>query len=165
MSNQIDNTKAETEEEHIEQWVSFRIEHEYYALSIYDVREIAPYIATDQVPGASDIVEGVLNIRGSVATILNGRRFIASGQLSAEPSKHIVVLDISSELMGICVDEIGGIISFSNSKVQPNLNSVKNEIICGTVHIEEQLYILLDLKNFIETINLKTVVEDNELNV
>ncbi len=165
MSDQIKNTEIEPEDSHIEQWVSFKIEHEYYALPIYDVREITPYIETDPVPGASKIVDGVLNIRGSVATILSGRKFIASGKDNIESPKHIVVLDIASELMGICVDEIGGLISFSDTNVQPNLGSVKKEIICGTVHIEEQLYILLDLKNFQETIKLENIEEDGELHV
>ncbi len=68
-----------------EQYLSFRIGEEEYAVGILRVREILRYEAVTRVPTAPPWVRGVINLRGSVVPVMD--LAVRFGRSPAPPTK------------------------------------------------------------------------------
>ncbi len=55
------------------QWVTFRLSGEIYGVDVMRVQEVLRYTDIAPVPGASNHVLGIINLRGTVVTVLNTR--------------------------------------------------------------------------------------------
>ncbi|WP_233468497.1 chemotaxis protein CheW [Zooshikella ganghwensis] len=56
------------------QYLCFHLNDEYFVHSVSNIREVMPYLGPTPVPGSPDIVEGVLNIRGNVVSIISAQK-------------------------------------------------------------------------------------------
>lgn len=86
------------------QWLCFAIEDETYAHAVDKVREVHDYIAPVPVPGSPSYVDGVLNIRGEIVTIVCSRKLL--GIADSYDARHIIILESDNGLVGISVDEV-----------------------------------------------------------
>ena len=86
--------------------------------TIDDVREIIPDTEYAPVPGAPDFVEGILNVRGSIVTIVSGRKLFGLEQLETESEGRIIITELNGEQIGIRVDSVGDIISFQKEVLE-----------------------------------------------
>lgn len=130
------------------QWISFQLGGETYLLPIDDVREVTPYSPPNPVPGAPAAIEGVLNIRGEVVSILSGQKILGlAPQHDCEEAK-IIILENTLGVIGLCVDSIGEIITFNPSQVESNAHTSDQNLIKGTIHINNHLMILFDLNDY-----------------
>ncbi len=82
-----------------------------YGLPIERVQEVLNGVPVEPVPGTSTVVVGVINLRGSVVTVLDLRTCLDPSQSCpgrGDPvAKYcIVVLDLGGELFGLCVDSV-----------------------------------------------------------
>src|SRR3546814_8499420 len=57
-------------------WVCFGLGTQEYGLPILQVHEVLRPLPIEAVPGAPDIVLGVINLRGQVVTVINLRRYL-----------------------------------------------------------------------------------------
>ncbi len=69
------------------------------------VREIIPSGRSTRIPGASASVAGLVNLRGTLLTVVDGR--IAVGLAETETaSESILVLEVGERSYGLAVDEV-----------------------------------------------------------
>lgn len=68
------------------------------------VREILTAHTVTRVPGAPDAVAGVINVRGTLVTLVDGRR--ALGHAATAGRGPIVLLDVGARTVGFVVDEV-----------------------------------------------------------
>lgn len=80
-----------SEQLHTQQWLCFQLGSETYAQRVGQVQEIRDYISPVPIPGAPDCVEGVLNVRGEIVTIVSGQSMLALPD--AHSCAHIIVLE------------------------------------------------------------------------
>lgn len=126
-----------------EQWLCFQIENEIYAHPVSQVREILDYLAPVPVPGAMACVEGVLNVRGEIVTVVSSRYLLGLEQ-GTQVSEHIIVLETGSGLVGVTVDEVEKISLLNNDDMVPTDKSHAQSPVRGTLHHDQQLLILTD---------------------
>ncbi|WNO11685.1 chemotaxis protein CheW [Teredinibacter sp. KSP-S5-2] len=138
MSNEITDT----------QWISFQLGGETYLLPIDDVREVTPYSPPNPVPGAPTAIEGVLNIRGEVVSILSGQRIMGLKQQQSSENAKIIILENTLGIIGLCVDSIGEIVTFEPSQIETNTHTSDQNLIKGTIHLNDHLMILFDLNDY-----------------
>lgn len=120
------------------QWVCFSLGKEKYAHAIESIGEILRYSEPAPIPNAPPEVEGVLNVRGNIVTVLSGRALLG---LSGNPSRHILTLTSSC---AISVDQVEEIISLDSNEIDKEPNSVSNASIKGTARHRHTLLILID---------------------
>jgi purine-binding chemotaxis protein CheW len=104
------------------QGLSFKIGRERYPLPVSKIREITPYIRPIPVPGAHDQVEGILNIRGNVITIVSARMMLLDEQDPAAKQSRITLMDMESEPLDTSIDQVGDIISFLGQEIEKNID-------------------------------------------
>jgi purine-binding chemotaxis protein CheW len=85
--------------------VIFRIGEVVCAAPAGIVREILPRLPATRIPGVADSVEGLVNVRGTLLTVLDGHLLL---QQERRPSDEgaIVVLEVKGKAYGLGVGQV-----------------------------------------------------------
>ena len=74
------------------------------AVPVETAREIVPFEKGTRIPGASDSVEGLMNVRGVLLTVVDGSRLLERPSRSTDRS--VLVLDVGGKSVGLAVDKV-----------------------------------------------------------
>ncbi|GLQ32989.1 chemotaxis protein CheW [Litoribrevibacter albus] len=126
------------------QWLSFIIADECYVHDVTYIKSIVLYDVPQEVPGAIDGMEGILNVRGEAISIFSGRRVL--GIPAGEPNDQwrIILFDYPGGSFGIIVDAVDSLVNFSERDIDRNSQQSESELIQGTIHFDQRLMIVLD---------------------
>ncbi|TDB36990.1 MAG: purine-binding chemotaxis protein CheW [Actinobacteria bacterium] len=130
------------------QYVLFHLGTEEYGLPIERVQSIIRYEAPTPVPHAPVMVEGVINLRGQVIPVVDlSQRLLGTSHVITALSR-IVVAEGDSGLVGLAVDSVHEVATFSAEAIMPTpvatLTSETAEAFEGVANHGERLVILLD---------------------
>jgi purine-binding chemotaxis protein CheW len=82
----------------------FELGGQRYGLPVSAIREIVGAVLPMPLPGAPAVVEGVINLRGSVVPVLDLRQWFHQPAKPLEPSDHFVIARVADRLMALRVD-------------------------------------------------------------
>src|SRR3546814_12564814 len=88
-------------------WVCFGRGTQEYGLPILQGHEVLRPLPIEAVPGAPDIVLGVINLRGQVVTVIDLRRYLELPEQPLDAETRIIVVAHDGETFGLLVDRIG----------------------------------------------------------
>lgn len=102
-----------------EQYVEFGIETEQYAIRIQDIHEVIKIQEITPIPNMRDYVKGVINLRGRIVPVISLRSLF--GLMDAEHTKtsRIIVVHHQDEAIGIIVDYVNKVTTFSDIQLPP----------------------------------------------
>src|SRR6266576_6045896 len=86
------------------QLVGFRIGNETFGVPINLVREIIRVPDISAVPDAPDYVEGVINLRGRIISVIDLRKRFGERKVAPARRNRILVLEHNGRLSGLIVD-------------------------------------------------------------
>ncbi|MGR6872364.1 chemotaxis protein CheW [Pseudomonas sp. HK3] len=129
-----------------DQWISFYINDAAYAQSITTLREIVPYRPPASVPGAPQEVEGIMNIRGDVVSVINGRDLMNAPSHEPDDNSRILIIENEGSFIGFSVDRVSEIIGFNNDQIEAG--HAEHNLIKGTVNLANELFIVIDLTQY-----------------
>lgn len=124
------------------QWVSFSLAGEKYAHPVASIKEVLNFQEPAPVPGAPTDVDGILNIRGEVLTVISGRKLMNLPEDPQVEDAKIISIETSDGLCGIVVDKVEAIVGFEQSLIEPPPNHEVAGVIQGTIHREGELLII-----------------------
>lgn len=128
------------------QWVSFRLDQEIYAIDVMLVQEVRRHTEIAPVPGADSDVMGIINLRGSVVTVIDTRKRLGHSCQPLSDDTRIVIVEHQDEVIGLYVDEVSEVIYLRQSEIErsPKVsNDEARRYISGVCNKGERLYILL----------------------
>lgn len=88
------------------QFVIFRLGKEEYGFDVATVREIHDFEEVAKVHRAAYHIEGVMNLRGKLLTVINLRKRFQMEPAPSESSQKIVVIEAPDAPVGFLVDEV-----------------------------------------------------------
>jgi purine-binding chemotaxis protein CheW len=138
-------TAASSEER---QLVVFQLGAELYAVEISRVHEIIRLQSVTRVPRAPSFVEGVINLRGKVISVINLRGRFGLPVAEHTRASRIVVVDINDQVIGMVVDSVSEVLRVHTSTIEPPspaVAGIDSEYLQGIAKLPERLVILLDL--------------------
>ena len=143
--------KTESSEEEI-QLVSFKLGKETFAVYVNQVREIGRVEEITHVPNMPEFIEGVMDLRGQITTVIDlRRRFGITEEKERTESSRIIVAEIDNNQMGIIVDSVQDVIRISPQVISPPpevvSKTVDSKFLTGVCRLEKDLVMLLDLNN------------------
>lgn len=94
----------------------FRIDKQFYGIDIDDVKEILRVQPITSLPSDAPHVEGVINLRGSLCTIVNGRVLLGFEKIEKTEDQNIMVLGDGK--VGMLVDEVTEILTIEESDIK-----------------------------------------------
>src|ERR1700737_5139900 len=106
-------TQAANSEER--QLVVFQLGPELYGVEISRVHEIIRLQSVTRVPHTPEFVEGVINLRGKVISVINLRRRFGLPPAEHSRASRIVVVDINDQVIGMVVDGVSELLRVHTS--------------------------------------------------
>lgn len=129
-----------------EQYVEFGIEQEQYAIRIEDIHEIIKIQDITAIPNVKDYVKGVINLRGRIVPVISLRCFFGSEEVPFTKSSRIVVIHHQEEAVGIIVDRVNKVTTFSDIQPPPErVGGVQGNFFTGIGLAESRLVGILRL--------------------
>lgn len=134
------------------QLVTFSIGDEEFGVEILKVQEIIRMLEITKVPKAPAFVEGVINLRGKVIPILDLRKRFGLSARNHDKNTRIIVIEISSMIVGFIVDSVSEVLRLPANTVEPPppvVAGLDSDYICGVGKLEDRLLIMLDLNRLL----------------
>lgn len=133
--------------------VTFRIGTEFFGVPISAVQEIVRVPEIAKIPQAPDFVEGVINLRGRVITVVDMRkRLNQARKVDSEGDarkSRILVVETGGRQVGVIVDEVTEVLKLSLDRVEPAppmVAGMSNQYINGIGKMNDELLILIDIE-------------------
>ena len=131
------------------QLVVFDLDNEEYGVEIGQVREIIKMEEISKIPRAPDYIEGVINLRGQVTTVISLRKKFGLEQKEVDQYTRIIVAEIDGLTLGITVDAVNEVLKLPTKNIEPTPAIVANDVdtryIRGIGKLDDRLLILLDI--------------------
>ena len=110
------------------------------------VREILPRLPATRIPGVAGAVEGLVNVRGTLLTVLDGHVLLHQ-ERSAEDEGAIVVLDIGGRRYGLGVGQVLDFLEVPEHSVAPqsDLPGIDPRVVRAVGVRDGRHFILLDI--------------------
>jgi purine-binding chemotaxis protein CheW len=115
------------------------------ACELDGVREIIPCCRATRLPGAPSYVTGLINLRGSIITVLDlGLRL---GGSRVDPERGSIILaQHGSGMVGLAVDDLRDVQRVHREAIEaPDSGSTRDGLVCGVLRAGPDVAILLDL--------------------
>jgi len=128
--------------------VVFKLGEEEYGVDINTIREIIRYPQITRVPNTPHYVDGVINLRGQITTIMNLRKKFAMDSAGMDENTRVLIIDMGNELIGIVVDGVSEVLKVDPKNVlsMDGMDSaIDQEYISGMANLEGRLIILIDM--------------------
>jgi purine-binding chemotaxis protein CheW len=87
----------------------FRVGEERYGIGLSQLTEVFPYRGCTAVPGTAAALLGVLNVRGEIRAITNGRRILGLPPGDEALTGYVVMVRQATGSIGITVDAVEGV--------------------------------------------------------
>ena len=167
MSDQatIDEELA-AEEVEADQYLVFTAQSQECGFQAMRVQEISQVLPVSHVPNAPPYIEGIMNLRGRIASVINFRK-----KFGFEPKEHdedtrVIVVELDNCPIGITVDSVEEVVKIPDSSVQelPESTSTaeSKEYITGIGMLDKRLITLLDMDKVLTGTALVNVDELNQ---
>lgn len=135
-------------------WVSFTVADEVYAVNVLDVQEVLRDAEITPIPGATDAIIGIINLRGNVVTVVDSRVYFGLEEKPRDEHSRIMVIELfNNEVVGLIVDSVAEVIILDEETVKA-ASRVGNEEgsrhILGVVPQDDRLVILVEMKGLAE---------------
>lgn len=151
-SNSVDIKEPTLDVAEQNQYLTFQLGEEMFAIGILQIREIIEYGVVTDVPMTPAFIRGVLNLRGAVVPVLD--LAVRFGRQPRENTKRtcIVIVEIESAKgslqMGVVVDAVNEVLDIAPGNIEPPPEfgaRIRNDFIKGMGKIESKFVIILDL--------------------
>lgn len=122
----------------------FRAGDRTYGCDIAAVREIVPYRPSTRLPGAPAHVQGLINLRGILATVLDLGVWIDPARAPVAEGS-IVLIDHGTRQAGLAVDEVLDVQGITPEPLD-DMAGGRGGVLQGVGRMDETVVILLDVR-------------------
>ena len=99
--------------------VGFQVGRETYGVPITSLHEIVRVPEITAVPDAPAYMEGVINLRGKIVSVIDLRKRFGEQQAAANRRNRILVVEHNGRLSGLIVDSASEVLKIPTSDIEP----------------------------------------------
>ena len=129
------------------QYSTFLVHNNLYGVDVADVQEVVKQLPVTPVPLAHGSVQGLINLRGKVATAICLRTLFQMPQNTTEFMNVVCV--VHNTLVALQVDEIGDVLEIEDESIKPLPSNASHALksFCSGISKQPQFLVsILDLK-------------------
>jgi purine-binding chemotaxis protein CheW len=145
----------------LQQYLTFAVADEEYAVDLLRVREILAYVPLTRVPRAPEFIAGVMNLRGSVVPVIDLRVKLGLPATTVGPRTCIVVIEVNAEdsptLMGVLADDVRQVMELAPDEIAPAPSfgtRIDLSFLFGMGDLGERFALILDVDKVLTTLEL-----------
>lgn len=133
--------------------VGFQVGRETYGAPITSLHEIVRVPEITVVPDAPNYVEGVINLRGKIVSVIDLRKRFGEKTISSTRRNRILVVENNGRLSGLIVDSASEVLKIPATEVEPAINVFQDgglNCVTGLGKYHGRLIVLLDMSKLLE---------------
>ena len=142
--------------------VGFRIGKETFGVPIALVREIVRVPEITAVPDAPDYIEGVINLRGKIVSIVDLRKRFGEKEITRHKKNRILVAEVEGKMVGLVVDAASEVLKLPSGDVEDPPNVFEEgelNYVTGVGKLKDRLIILIELNKVLQKGELRRLGE------
>lgn len=122
-----------------------------YGVPTEQVIEIITNHNIRPLPLVPDYIQGIINLRGQIIPIIDIRLRLGKPFMEYTSTSCIIILDIGSDRIGICVDAVSQVIAIDTSLASPVPLENRQKLAPSMVSVEDgKIVLLMDCPALIE---------------
>lgn len=138
----------------IQQYLTFMLGGEVFAIGILHIKEIIEYGHLTSVPTMPEFIRGVINLRGAVVPVVD-----LASRFGGKPSQVtrrscIVILELGMadevQVIGVVVDAVNEVLEIAATEIEPPPSfgtRIRTDFIAGMGKVGGRFVILLSVNN------------------
>jgi purine-binding chemotaxis protein CheW len=145
--------------------VGFQVGRETYGVPITSLHEIVRVPEITAVPDAPDYLEGVINLRGKIVSVMDLRKRFGEKQAAVRKNNRILVVEHAGRLAGLIVDSASEVLKIPADAVEaPPAVFQEGGLNCvtGLGKVSGRLIVLLDMSKLLAPASLVSKGESED---
>jgi len=133
--------------------VGFQVGRETYGVSITSLHEIVRVPEITAVPDAPEYMEGVINLRGKIVSVIDLRKRLGESKVTPSRRNRILVIEHKARLAGLIVDSASEVLKIPASDVKESPTSLREcstNCVTGLAKYKGRLIVLLDMTKLLD---------------
>ncbi len=152
------------------QYLTFKLEDEQFAVDISKVREVLEFTTVTKVPQTPEFMRGVINLRGSVVPVLDLRLKFGMSMTDKTVNTCVIIVEVALDgdktVLGTLADSVQEVIELDPDHIEPAPKigtKLRTEFIKGMGKRNDEFIIILDIDKVFSTDEL-SLARDMESN-
>lgn len=114
------------------------------------VREILPALTATRIPGVGAAIDGLVNVRGALLTVLDAHRLL-DRERPPEDEGSIIVLTSGGRTFGLLVGEVRDFVELPAGSVaeRARLPGIDPQVVRAVAHRGDDHFIMLDIDTLV----------------
>ena len=151
------------------QYLTFKLDHEIFALDITKVREVLDFTAITKVPRTPPFMRGVINLRGSVVPVVDLRLKFGMPKTEQTVNTCIIITEVTVDgdtvILGALADSVQEVLDLGAEHIEPAPKigtKLNTEFIKGMGKQDDKFVLILDIDKVFSTEELALVQAEQE---
>ncbi|MFN7945172.1 MAG: chemotaxis protein CheW [Blastocatellia bacterium] len=131
------------------QFCTFYLDGHFFGVEVSKVQEVIRYQKMSRVALASEVVSGLINLRGQIVTAIDLRRRLDLPPRADDRLPMNVIINTDDGPVSLLVDEIGDVIEVGSEQFErppETLRGTARQMIRGTYKLPDKLLLFLDVE-------------------
>jgi len=145
--------------------VGFQVGRETYGVPITSLHEIVRVPEITAVPDAPDYLEGVINLRGKIVSVMDLRKRFGDKQAMVKKNNRILVVEHAGRLAGLIVDSASEVLKIPADAVEATPGVFQEgglNCVTGLGKVAGRLIVLLDMSKLLAPASLEAKTEPGD---
>jgi len=133
--------------------VGFQVGRETYGVPITSLHEIVRVPEITAVPDAPEYMEGVINLRGKIVSVMDLRKRFGAKEVDTNRRNRILVVEHNGRLSGLIVDSASEVLKIASTDIEPPpavLQEGGMNCVTGLGKYKGRLIMLLDIDKLLD---------------
>jgi purine-binding chemotaxis protein CheW len=122
-------------------------------MDILKVQEINKLMEMTKVPQAPDYVDGILNLRGQIVTIVDLGKKLGLGETDLGNDPRNIIVNAPGEHIGLLVRRISDVVMADPDRIEPapaNMSGIQGTFFTGVYKTEDKLIGILNVEEVLK---------------
>ena len=134
--------------------LTFELDSRLHAFRADDVVQIVQMVEVSPLPGAPPVIEGVVNVRGTIVPVFDLRARLGLPARAIDPAQHLVILASGARSSAVRVDAADDFVSIPDSDIAASLadsgvNGAGSRHVAGIAATSDGTTVIYDLAAFL----------------
>lgn len=154
----------------VQQYLTFMLGREVFALNILNVKEIIEYGQLTEVPKMPGFIRGVINLRGAVVPVIDMAARFDKPTADITRKTCIVIIEVAhaegTQVVGMMVDAVNEVVDIEAANIEPAPSfgaNIRADFIEGMGKITGKFIILLNVNKVLSVDEVSSLASGTTL--
>ncbi|OYU44389.1 MAG: chemotaxis protein CheW [Burkholderiales bacterium PBB4] len=140
-----DTQQSQHSSEPTQEFLTFTLGTEEYAIDILRVQEIRGYDQVTAIANSPAFIKGVINLRGAIVPIIDLRIKFNLPGVTYDQFTVVIILNVMKRVIGVVVASVSDVIALAHGAIKPPPE------FGSTFNTEERMLILVDIERLMSS--------------